>query len=506
MVMVLNLLPPMAKVYSQFIIRGTVALVVIFSLHFVTSCVRGNKLANQAPDTKISIDSINLTGAERLNSNISLSWYGSDADGYVVGYEISLNNTDWTYTTAQDSTFIFEIPAGSDTADIDFYVRSVDNDGNKDQTPAYLKVPVKNTPPVANFEEESQPWDTALCVATFLWEASDNDGNETVEKIEMRFNDGDWYEIPVGQKLVSFMLDTTASSGMSSEASVFYGTTMTARSLKINGVIPDHNNTLYLRAFDISGSQSQVDTSVTFYFKNKKNNLLWINGHPASVAPIYSNILNNINVSYDYLDFGTYNTGEQLPKYWNPTFELMLGLYEVLFVNADGTQTYKNPITSKSAVLLDFMAPAIQTFVSNGKKSLITTRFRKPDDGTDPLSNFRGAYPIDSLVIGVQGSQARINPPDSGLVPINLSTDFPKITPTNVLTEVIPIIKSDDAIDFYKGQITPRLGWQGTKLMASARRPNNQLTQVFFATELHKYDKDLTALENLFEEILKNEF
>ena len=107
MVMVLNLLPPMAKVYSQFIIRGTVALVVIFSLHFVTSCVRGNKLANQAPDTKISIDSINLTGAERLNSNISLSWYGSDADGYVVGYEISLNNTDWTYTTAQDSTFIW---------------------------------------------------------------------------------------------------------------------------------------------------------------------------------------------------------------------------------------------------------------------------------------------------------------------------------------------------------------------------------------------------------------
>lgn len=497
----------MAKVPSIKLSRYLILFTSFISLMYVSSsCVRGDKLANKAPDTSISIDSISLSGEDRLNSNISLSWYGTDADGYIAGYEISLNNIDWAYTTTQDSTFIFDIPAGSDTADINFYVRSIDNDGNIDPTPAYLQVPVKNTPPIVSFVEESQPWDTALVACTFLWNAIDNDGNETVNRVEVRFNEGDWYEVPTGQTLISFMLDANAPSAIASEAAVFYGTNQTPRTQKINGVLANSSNTVYIRAYDISGSVSAVDTSLSFFFKNKEHDVLWINGHAAPVMDQYKTILNNINLSYDYLDFGTYNTGEQLPKYWNPTFELVLSQYDILFLNVDGSATYTNPITSRSAGLLDYIAPAMQTFVSNGKKSLITTKFIKPNDNSDPLANLRGAYPIDSLVIGGQGTQARILPPDSGLVPVNLAPQYPTIKPTLGQLEVIPIIKSDDAIDFYAGQLTKYGGWEGPNLMASARRPNNELIQVFFAAPLHEYNSDVTALENLFEEILKNEF
>jgi len=54
---------------------------------FVFSCKTGEELPNVAPDTKLSIEEINLIGNARLNSTVSLSWFGTDIDGYVAYYE-----------------------------------------------------------------------------------------------------------------------------------------------------------------------------------------------------------------------------------------------------------------------------------------------------------------------------------------------------------------------------------------------------------------------------------
>ena len=117
-----------------------------------TGCDKGSPLANIPPETSIFLTDIQLTGQNRLNSVVTMYWSGEDQDGYVTGYELSFDGTDWAFTTASDSTFSFVIPSGQDTVDIPFYVRAMDNDGDVDPEPAFLRIPLKNRPPVARFD------------------------------------------------------------------------------------------------------------------------------------------------------------------------------------------------------------------------------------------------------------------------------------------------------------------------------------------------------------------
>lgn len=138
-------------------------------LVLASACRKGEISRDGAPDTFISYEAINLTGQNRLNSSVRLTWYGTDADGYITGYELSLDNQNWSFTTTQDSVFLFDIPPGADSADISFFVRAIDNDGNTDETPAFLNVPLINTPPDAAFLDDRGPSDTAFIAATFFW-------------------------------------------------------------------------------------------------------------------------------------------------------------------------------------------------------------------------------------------------------------------------------------------------------------------------------------------------
>ena len=145
-------------------------------------------MPNSAPETQISIESINLSGNNRLNSTVNLTWFGTDIDGYIQFYEIRIGDKDWFKTQTQDSIFLFDIEPNQDSTDIDFYVRAVDNEGVKDPTPAYLKVPLKNSTPEVYFEEASLPLDTTNLVITFRYMASDPDGDETLKKCFIRAN------------------------------------------------------------------------------------------------------------------------------------------------------------------------------------------------------------------------------------------------------------------------------------------------------------------------------
>ena len=126
----------------------------ILTLLFAFSACKkeeGDLKVNQEPETTFSIKEINLSGDDRLNSIVSLEWYGKDPDGYIVGYELSQDGNNWFYTTKQDSTFQFSLDGGADTADIELYVRAIDNENAKDPSPDYLRIPIKNTAPTIEF-------------------------------------------------------------------------------------------------------------------------------------------------------------------------------------------------------------------------------------------------------------------------------------------------------------------------------------------------------------------
>ena len=475
------------------------AILPVLAMLGVSSCKKGELKPNQAPDTQISVKEINLSGDQRLNSTVRLHWFGTDRDGYVEKYEISLDNMTWQETRVQDSLFIFSIPAGQDTTDVDFYVRAIDNEGLRDPEPAYLSVPLKNTPPEAGFDEEAGPKDTVLLVSTFSWDVSDQDGDATVSKVEIRVNDGNWYELNLGQRLISFVLDPTAVSGPAT-ADLYYGSDRTPAQSGIDGFMAEGMNTLYLRATDIAGGMSQVDTSDSFYLRAKdaSSDILWVSGQAPGIRAKYQSILNAIGVNYDIVDYGRDITGgTALPNYWDPSFALLVANYPKLFVNT-GQETFQNEINGQIKTILEFMAPVMIEYTINGGKSFITTSFKKEQS----LAELTGPYPVDTLI--TPAGQARILP-DSSLSPL-LSGNYPALSPSNVQSGVVPISSTNDADDFYRAGLLKLQGWSGSDIVAAVRRPDNNWQQVFFGLELHYYDKNPQELEDLFEEILINEF
>lgn len=465
------------------------------------SCRKGELNRNGLPETKISFEAINLSGENRLNSSVQLSWFGTDPDGYVEAYEWSIDGNQWNYTLKQDSIFTFDIPAGQDSVDIDFYVRSIDNDGNLDPTPAYLKVPLINTPPVVSFFNDRGPNDTAFIAATFFWDASDPDGNNTLQRIEMKFNDGDWIEVDRGQNLISFLADTNVQNG-SANADIYYGSSTAPAPYQINGLRVNDTNRLYLRAFDIADAVSEVDTSDVFYFRPKTSGIqtLWISGHSESITAQYRGFLDANSINYDLLNWGA-QQGAFLPKYFDPTVQLIFAQYQKAFLNLSATN-FRNAVTGDEKPLLDYLAPVIARFTDRGGKYFITTTLTNTQD----LSEVRSIYPIDDKILStVPGSQARIVS-DSALVPL-LGGNYPSLNPNNVEFGVVPMVASADAQDFYRAQITAFRGWNGSSdVVAAVRRRNNQISQVFFCLELHKFDKNSGSVAQLIGDIFNNEF
>lgn len=465
------------------------------------SCVKGERESITAPQTQISLDTIRLSGNNRLNSTVSLSWFGSDADGFVTGFEISFDEVLWSFTTRQDSTFTFTLPPGTDTTDVNFFVRAIDNDDNRDPTPAHLRVPLKNTPPTVQINPDRGPSDTALAVATFFWTAADVDGNETITKVEMKANNGNWQEISRNANLISLLADTNVQNGATT-AQVFIGENNTPENYTLNGLRANDTNRLFLRATDLAGAVSAADTSINFFYKIKSRGArtLWISGHTSDVTPEYQTLLNNAGVKYDLLDFGASIDGSNLPAFWDPTIKLTARLYQNIFINTEST-TYTNPISGDITTILNFMAPVIQDFTNKGGKYFVTTALAEDED----LSRLIGPYPIDSLVKNGGNAQARITP-DSALVSANPQAGFPAVRPEFLQRNIVPIIPASDAQVFYRAQLTKLNGWEGSNVVAAVRRPQNVLTQVFFAQELHNYNGDPQALESLFKKILVDEF
>ncbi len=475
-------------------------LVLIVTL---AGCRRGELKPNELPDTRLSIESINLSGENRLNSQVRLSWYGTDQDGYIKGFEISLDNQNWDFTTVQDSVFIFALETGSDTTDIDFYVRAIDNDNNTDPSPAYLSIPLKNSVPVASFNDNLSPRDTALCVSTFSWEATDPDGDQTVQQVFVRFNNGQWTEISTRENLISFVVDTSIGSGPAT-AQLYYGRNDEPENITIDGLQVGAENVLYIKAVDLAGSESAVDTSQSFYLRNKTPgaDVLWVSAHTPNIAAAYRSFLNKESVQYDFLDYGS-DFGSRQPVYWDPTFKLILNLYPKFFLDAPASK-FPNPVTPDDVVILNYLAPIIQDYKSVGGKSLVTASIDKTL-ATNEVSAFANAFAIED--IDRSNGFFRVRPIDS-VQPQPGYLDYPLLQPKN--TEIsTPVIVAADAEEFYVAQFDPRGNWEGEGLVATVRRDGNQkMTQVFFAVELHAFHKTGAPepVEELIGRILKDEF
>jgi hypothetical protein len=474
--------------------RWNILFIALISLQ-VAGCMRGEKQENRPPSTSIFLESINRTGENRLNSNVRLSWFGTDKDGFVVGYEISFDNENWFFTARTDSVFRFSIEAGSDTTDQDFWIRAIDNDDARDPDPAYLRIPLRNTPPVASIDKATAPEDTALIAATLRWNATDLDGNETIEQVLMKFNDGNWFSIP-SNNILTFVLEENQTSGIG-EALIYAGAESSARAQKADGVRYNDENVVYIKAIDIAGAESLIDTSAAFYFKQQTSQNLIICGQPAIVRDaINPYAFSGFLGSYDFLDYAVQN-GKFQPKFWGPTMNRVFERYNILFAYTD-ISLYDNQVTGQRSTILAFLSPMIANFNSNNGKSFVTTILSPATD----IQTLGIGFPIEGVV--TSAGQARLTN-DSSMVPVD-TVSYPRLSPDGTLAGIVPMIRSIDSEVFYRAQLTKLNNWQGDNLIASLRRRNGNVQQVFFATSLHRFAGNPTELQRLFDQILQDDF
>jgi hypothetical protein len=160
-------------------------------------------VSNEPPDTHLFLvmpDSTTLP--DTTSSRQEIYWWGQDPDGEVVAYLYKWDfDSTWTETTEENA--IFYLPLREPFDQFMFQVRAVDNDGAIDPSPAQLTFPVFNTPPIISFRVNSNPdgdpEDTTYTfpTRTFIWEASDLDGDTTIVGVFWTMDDTtEWNYLP----------------------------------------------------------------------------------------------------------------------------------------------------------------------------------------------------------------------------------------------------------------------------------------------------------------------
>jgi len=260
--------------------------------------ITGKYYENLPPQTELFIKS---SGTDTLNATSSVQtiyWDGRDGDGFVTGFYFSWaqnpDSSDWIWTTERSMTFPLQI-SGQDTT-YTFQIKAVDNLGLQDPTPANQLIPIRNTEPAISWTPASLIPDTTFTVASFIWAASDLDGDETISHFEYALDDTSTWN-----KIAGFnrSLTLTADSGI---------------------VQGDH--TFFIRAVDIAGSKSSIirmPEDKSWYAKNPTGRYLLIDdfqneansGYPdAYYKGMLSRILSQ-NGNGDGFDY--WNIEEQFP-------------------------------------------------------------------------------------------------------------------------------------------------------------------------------------------------
>lgn len=439
---------------------------------------------------------VNLEGDNRLRSTVDLAWFGSDVDGYITGYEYSLDNQNWVYTTGTDTTFVFEITGGSDTLDIEFYVRAIDDKNEKDLTPAHVIIPIKNTPPDVTFDEALSSKDTAFIVTSIFWNANDDDGIDNLNEIELKINNGAWFKIDKKHSNLTLVPENPSATGPTD--SKIYFESDQAESQKIDGLVVGDTNIFYIRAFDVANSVSEIDTLSGVFVKQKTSDLIVIGGD-RDYNSFYTTRISNAVSNFDYIDYAV-DDGKWQPAFWNTTFFLMISEYDKVCIFSDKKE-YLNASTGLSSLILESSARPIQDYSNNGGKVLSIGYF-DTDKGVTSNSLIFSVYPIESM--DFSSGNPSLARSDTAL--ISQEAGYPSLGTTSFPKQISPFKASSDGVVIYKGDMDSFSSYNGPSSLGVKRSNGTNTNMVFIAAGLNIFSKDFTQVDTLFNQVLTKEF
>jgi len=333
-------------------------------------------VGNQPPETFLFLfladssqsDTL-VTGLDTTASKQVLHWWGDDEDGQVVGYYIQwdyMENRVWT--TAEYDTFY--VPIRSKYDQFTFRVWAVDNDSLLDPTPAVQIFPVFNSKPIIEFRLRSNPPAPAgnpnvvaytFPTRTFMWDAIDPDGNETITHIYYALDDtAVWNQLPGSERSI----------------------TLTA--------LPPGEHQFFLKAEDVAGAQSETisfpdpndqTTPNTWIVKETAGDVLLVNDfaqdqNTHEVQNIYEDILKNIvgENGYSVWEIGTSRIPVINPQNSIPYATADIKAYLNYFKKVIWFSHLGKPNLSNAGLsLTQYIASGGKVFITNGNEEIPDT-------------------------------------------------------------------------------------------------------------------------------------
>jgi hypothetical protein len=429
-------------------------------------------LADQPPKTYLS-----LMPDGTLRQTVSqqhLHWWGVDPDGFVVGYYFSLDNQHWTFTKQTDSVFTFRLNR-LDTI-YTFSVAAVDDKGLRDPIPATLKFPVQNTPPSVAFLITSTVPESTYTVASFQWNGTDIDGNETITSyyyaLDDTSNPSRWKSLPGTANLVTLF--------------------------KGDGLV-EGNHAFYLKAQDVAGAYSKTvrmpDTNGVWYVREPKGDFLIVRDYlPSDFAgtfykSMFDTLMNGRLGSKDVLDIkkgaSAISRGKFVPALINPTFTETLKLFRYVFWYAD------------NAPSLDIIQASLPGFKKAGGKVFLATGFPQYASAQGGLGDF---FPIDNIELNpitsiLLGKDSIVSVDPSYPTLVRDTLGFIYTFPRGILPKV-------NARVLYQMQSSGR--WSGQPIMGV--KDADQPSFVLLAAMLHRFGTPPTRVATLLRRIFRDEF
>lgn len=471
-----------------------VCVVVAIAL-LLSSCKPDEPVGNRPPETRLFLDSIALTGPDRLTTQVQLYWSGDDPDGFIRGFEISTDGQTWNFTPDTDSLFTFLIEAQTDTFDVQFWVRAVDDQDLRDPSPAQLTLPLRNSAPTVQFNSTFAPRDSVFSVITVSWTLSDLEGVETIDAVEVKLNNGDWFMLPTTTvNTISFRATDPTAAGTTT-ANVYTGSVPNANT--INDFRVGAENVVYIRARDNGGLLSPEDTSNTVFVRRQTSNVLVLDtwsGNP-NAADVYLPILNSASTfgGVDYINLMDTNN---VPKLLNVTNGLLFQQYDAIF-------WYSN---RNSLDLFEDSEGLLQQHLNRGGKLLMILPLASTIDSTTSAV-FRLA-PITSIAATMTNGRL----PGNGVGVITPQSPAGAGYPTlannaaSLMTSINPVWPSSSAEVVYRGNLVQSSGaaWEDTDVLCVKSRSGANVNVIYAAVPLHQMGP-VSELEAFFVKV-KDEF
>lgn len=329
--------------------------VVVAAMALALSCDTERSLtpnANQPPETHLFLhfsDTLHLPG--ETTSMQVLHWYGDDADGEVVSFEWTWDDTSsWIGTTLVTDTFYVPITVPQDT--FTFYIRAVDNSGLKDPTPDHISFPIRNSPPSVILPIDfTQRYGRTVynCFSYFSigWSGSDPDNDATITGYYWYLADSSfapWDSITTD----SIWWNQTTLDTMS------WGRLDSLVSLKIFNNLEPGSYRFFLRCRDVADAYS----SIVFYPDNVagaawnvmpvQGNVLYIDDNNYFFPTDSTNINGSLSDIYGEGNYSSWNVTARI-SFYPRDIENTLKLFDIVVWNGSSYPHFREsvePITS----------------------------------------------------------------------------------------------------------------------------------------------------------------